>query len=337
MRRIASRSGSARWRSATAGWWPTCSPPPRRSPPRASAPAAKVAIRASSLTSGHSYANWVAHLAAMHLGASHVSIVETASLSAAVQAGMIDAVIGPRTSLSDIPATLKAIEFDCDPSKPLAAPAEAPPSHEQSAVRLNLTSGTTGKPKFLAWDQAMIERRAWRRSRTACRSAPTRSSIPCSTSAPRPASAIRWRCGRPAAACCCPRARSRPTRDREALGPSTLIAASPVQLSERVRLFPDPWDGRDQRTIIVLGGRLPARGPRRRARHRLRDAADQLRLDRDRQHRARRFRLDRAPRGRGRVRPRRRHRRNRRCRAQAGRGGRGRAGPDQVRLDEPWL
>jgi acyl-CoA synthetase (AMP-forming)/AMP-acid ligase II len=29
-------------------------------------------------------------------------------------------------------------------------------------------------------------------------------------------------------------------------------------LAERVRMFPDPWEGRDGRTIIVLGGRLPS-------------------------------------------------------------------------------
>ncbi|MCY7270463.1 MAG: acyl--CoA ligase [Sphingomonas bacterium] len=46
-------------------------------------------------------------------------------------------------------------------------------------------------------------------------------------------------------------------RDETALGQSTLIAASPVQLGERLRRFSDPWDGRADRVIIVLGGRLP--------------------------------------------------------------------------------
>ena len=39
----------------------------------------KVGIRAGSVSNGHSYANWVAHLATLHLGAAHVSIVESAS------------------------------------------------------------------------------------------------------------------------------------------------------------------------------------------------------------------------------------------------------------------
>ncbi len=42
-------------------------------------PGAKVGIRAGSVSNGHSYANWVAHLATLHLGAAHVSIVESAS------------------------------------------------------------------------------------------------------------------------------------------------------------------------------------------------------------------------------------------------------------------
>ena len=59
-------------------------------------PGTKAGIRAGSVSNGHSYASWVAHLATLHLGAAHVSIVEAAGIAAAVQAGMIDLAIGPR-------------------------------------------------------------------------------------------------------------------------------------------------------------------------------------------------------------------------------------------------
>ncbi|MCY7270464.1 MAG: hypothetical protein LH485_00205 [Sphingomonas bacterium] len=117
----------------------------------------KAGIRAGTVSNGHSYANWVAHLAAIHLGAAHVSIVESSSATAALQAGMIDLVIGARESLDGLPSSLKRIEFDCDPAIPLAATdAAPPPGDEASAARINLTSGTTGTPKFLVWDSKMI-------------------------------------------------------------------------------------------------------------------------------------------------------------------------------------
>ena len=219
-------------------------------------PGARVAIRAGSLSTGHSYANWIAHLASLHLGARHVSIVENISLSSALQAGMIDTVIGSRAALAEIPASLKGIVFDCDPNKPLAAPADAPTSQEQSAVRLNLTSGTTGKPKFLAWDHAMIERRV-EQVGDGLPLGPETILYPLlhlrTTAGFRYPLAV-WRAG----GCVLLPAGQQPAeRDRAGLGLSTLIAASPVQLGERVRLYPEPWEGRDRRTIIMLGGRLP--------------------------------------------------------------------------------
>ena len=47
-------------------------------------PDSKLGLRAGTLTTGHSYANWVAHLAAIHLGAAHVSIIDQSSLAAAL-------------------------------------------------------------------------------------------------------------------------------------------------------------------------------------------------------------------------------------------------------------
>lgn len=223
---------------------------------------AKVGIRAGSVANGHSYANWVAHLATLHLGATHVSVVETASLSAAVQAGMIDLVIGAPKSLDDIPPAIERVEYDCDPARPLAAASgPAPPADQASAVRINLTSGTTGRPKFLLWDHKMIEARVAqvgaRDGIGGVRLGPD-TILYCllhirTTAGFRYPLAV-WRAG---GCVLLPDDTEPRERDRAALGRSTLIAASPVQLSERMRLFPDQWEGRTERTIIVLGGRLP--------------------------------------------------------------------------------
>ena len=221
------------------------------------AASSKVGIRAGSVANGHSYANWVAHLASIHLGAAHVSIVESASLSAAVQAGVIDLAIGARKSLDDIPPSLGRVEFDCDPARPLATVRNAPPADEASAARINLTSGTTGNPKFLVWDRKMIEARV----------AQVGDGLPLgpdtilypllhirTTAGFRYPIAV-WQAG---GCVLLPDDLELRARDEAALSVSTLIAASPVQLGERVRLFPDQWDGREGRTIIVLGGRLPS-------------------------------------------------------------------------------
>ncbi|MDP1907927.1 MAG: hypothetical protein Q8K85_06475, partial [Hyphomicrobium sp.] len=106
----------------------------------------RVGICAGSVTNGHSYGSWVAHLALLHLGAGHASAVDPASLAAALGAGMIDTAIGPRERLDQIPAAIRSIEFDCDPAKPAISSAAdpTPPGNEAAARRFNLTSGTTG-------------------------------------------------------------------------------------------------------------------------------------------------------------------------------------------------
>lgn len=221
----------------------------------------KIGIRAGFVINGHSYANWVAHLATLYLGAAHVSIVEAASVAAAVQAGLIDMVIGPRHSLDDIPSAIKRIEFDCDPARPLAASSPAPPSQSTFAARINLTSGTTGKPKFLVWDHKMIEARIAQVGASdgvgGLPIGPNTFLYPLlhirTTAGFRYPLAV-WQAG---GCVLLPGSRETRARDEAALATSTLIVASPVQLGERVRLFPEPWDGRADRTIVVLGGRLP--------------------------------------------------------------------------------
>ncbi|MES2905203.1 MAG: class I adenylate-forming enzyme family protein [Pseudomonadota bacterium] len=219
-------------------------------------PRIKVGIRAGQVTNGHSYANWVAHLASLHLGAAHVSVGEAAALGAAVQAGMIDVAIGSRGSLADIPPALRRIEFDCDPAAPRAASGDAPPAADEESSRINLTSGTTGKPKFLIWDAAMI----------AARVAQVGDGLPLgpdtilypllhirTTAGFRYPLAV-WNAG----GCVLLPAQQDPrSRDEAALQASTLIAASPVQLGERLRMHPEQWADRSGRTIVVLGGRLP--------------------------------------------------------------------------------
>ena len=217
---------------------------------------ARVGIRSATLATGHTYANWVAHLATIRLGAAHVSIAGQGSLSAAIAGGVIDSIIGPPGSFDDVPTAITRIEFDCDPQRPLA-PAASPPDREAAAARINLTSGTTGSPKFLTWNAAMIQARV----------AQVGDGLPLgpdtilypllhirTTAGFRYPIAV-WQAG---GCVLLPDNTDARARDSDGLPRSTLIAASPVQLAERLQVFPDLWEGKAGRAIIVLGGRLPS-------------------------------------------------------------------------------
>ncbi len=219
-------------------------------------PGTRAAIRTGTVANGHSYANWVAHLASLHLGAAHVSVFEPAALASALQAGMIDCVIGAPGALEKVPSALRQIIFTCDPAVPIAAATDAPSPADDRASRINMTSGTTGKPKFLVWDQAMIDARVGQVSDGLTITTDTilYPLLHVRTTAGFRYPLAVWRAG---GSVIIPDHADAKPRDVLGLAQSTLIVASPVQLSERLRQFPDPWEGRDQRTIVVLGGRLP--------------------------------------------------------------------------------
>ena len=214
----------------------------------------KLGLRAGNLRTGHSYPNWVAHLASIRLGATHVSIMDQSSLAAALQSGMIDTIIGPQGAIADAPAVLKRMVFDLDPTEPLTQTV-APPDQSAAAVRLNLTSGTVGSPKFVSWNSKMIDARVAQIA-DGLPIGPDTFLYPLlhirTTAGFRYPLAV-WHAG---GCVLLPDDPEVCVRD-EALGQSTLIPTSPVQLAERVRKFTEQWAGRDARTIVVLGGRLP--------------------------------------------------------------------------------
>ena len=214
-----------------------------------------VGIRAGPADNGHSYANWVAHLAIMKVGASHISMTDAASIRASMQAGRVDAVIGPFESLVEVPPSVHRIEFHVDGAAP-APVTESGPNDEASAVRLNLTSGTTGRPKFIAWDAEMISRRVDQVADANLVNADTRlfPLLHLRTTAGFRYPLAVWAAG---GCVLLPQAKKGIERDREALPPSTLIVCSPPQFKERLAATKGDWPGKAGRTILLLGGRLP--------------------------------------------------------------------------------
>lgn len=214
-------------------------------------------LRAGSADNGHDYANWVAHLAAMKLGAAHVSLIDRGTIKAAMQAARLDMVVGPFEALVDVPASVRRLEFHCGPSVPLpAADGEPVADREASARRLNLTSGTTGRPRLVAWDSALIERRVMQVADGAPVDRETRlfPLLHLRTTAGFRYPLATWASG---GLVVLPRARKGIERDREGMPGANLLTCSPPQLKERLAAHAGAWPGREDRTILLLGGRLP--------------------------------------------------------------------------------
>lgn len=211
-------------------------------------------IRAGYAENGHGYANWVAHLAAMKIGAGHVSMTDKSSIRAALQAGRVDCVIGNFESLIDVPPSARQLPFHADPAGP-APVSDGGPNDEASARRLNLTSGTTGKPKFVAWDAGMIERRIDQVGELIDGETRLFPLLHLRTTAGFRYPLAVWAAG---GCVLLPTARKGLDRDREAMPAANLITCSPPQLKERLTAIPGTWPGRDTRTILLLGGRLPS-------------------------------------------------------------------------------
>lgn len=215
-------------------------------------PGKTVGIRAGPAENGHSYTNWVAHLAVMKLGATHISTTGKA-LNSALQAGKVDLVLGHFESLIDVPLSVPRFEFHLDAIT--AAASEQVTNQEATARRLNLTSGTTNRAKFISWDSAMIERRV--DQVTGMVDAGTRlfPLLHLMTTAGFRYPLATWAAG---GCVLLPRAPRGLERDAEALPMANFIACSPTQLKKRLVALKGEWPGRNGRTIVLLGGRLPA-------------------------------------------------------------------------------
>lgn len=220
-----------------------------------------IGIRAGPLANGQTYASWIAHLAAIRLGCRHVTMVETVSIADTLGSGLIDLVVGSEKTLDRVPLTTPRLLFNPTLDRPVAPDGPTPPNREHSARRLNLTSGTTGKPKFLEWTTDMMGRRVAQVGEGLELGPQTEHYNLLhlrTTSGFRYPIAV-WMAG---GTVLLPEDETPRDRDHHALHRSTLICCSPPMLENRLKAHAGEWPGRDQRTILVLGGRL-ARETRR--------------------------------------------------------------------------
>ena len=208
----------------------------------------KIAIFTGPAQGRADYASWIAHLATMRIGAAHASIHDRTTLENLRPLMGFDALVGtlPKSAEAD---GLRVVPFDLEAMAFVDGSADA----EDKAARLNATSGTTGKPKAIRWDSAMIAARV---DQVADIDLIDSSTILHSMLAPRTTAGFRypiatWRAGGTVILSNTVRAADGTIT---ALG-ATVLICSPYQLSNMGKKR--AWPNRDKRTIVALGGRLP--------------------------------------------------------------------------------
>ncbi|HEY6048670.1 MAG TPA: class I adenylate-forming enzyme family protein [Sphingomicrobium sp.] len=211
-------------------------------------PGSTVGIHLGPFWQGDDYASWVAHLAAIRIGATHASVHDRRLLSELIELTKVDAVIGKLPDAFDAQPAPKVIAFDLQ----TLPTAQEVADDEAQAVRLNLTSGTTGKPKLIRWDARMIAARVDQLSDLGVINADT-----CLDSylSPRTTAGFRypvatWRTG---GGVLLSGGGRYDELDRAMR--STLCICSPFQL-QWLRSRNVHWPQREARTIVALGGRV---------------------------------------------------------------------------------
>jgi len=191
------------------------------------------------------YAGWIAHLAAIRIGATLTSVHDARFLASLLEIARLDALIG------ELPAQASADGLNVVPFELDSLPAGTQAADEEAkAARLNLTSGTTGSPKIIRWDNAIFTARL---DQVADLDLIDSSTVLDSYLAPRTTAGFRyplatWRAGGTVLLS----KGGEPTNANR----TNLCICSPFQL-QRMRAVKVRWANRAGRTIIALGGRVP--------------------------------------------------------------------------------
>lgn len=212
-------------------------------------PGSKVGIHFGSPRVNGDYSFWVAHLAALRVGATHASLYDQASLEHLLARSAIEVVIGmlpdgvePNAKLKVVPLVLADLPK-----------AKAAADDEARAERLNLSSGTTGMPKLIRWDSALIEARIAQLADLGVIGPDTclDSYLSARTTGGFRYPLATWMAGGSVLL-----ADEGPLDEPDRAARSTLCLCSPFQL-QRLKAKDSHWPGIERRTIVALGGRVP--------------------------------------------------------------------------------
>ena len=214
-------------------------------------PSSRIAIGAGSNRDGQSLDNWIAHLAIMAIGATHASVGSGQGLARLIQARLVKILIGPARPGEPVPKPLRLIPFRAALLAPVRG--DDPITLHPRAVRLNMSSGTTGTPKRVEWDSAMIEQRLAQAGEFVTGDTKLFDFLSMTTTAGFRYPLATWRAG--GTVLFYPQGDEKGLR--RTIERSNLFVCSPDELSHRLKKNDGPWLGREDRTIMVLGARLP--------------------------------------------------------------------------------
>jgi acyl-coenzyme A synthetase/AMP-(fatty) acid ligase len=211
-----------------------------------------------------SYWSWVTHLASIRAGAVHATLSLGGGTFEKAQELGIERLVASQRLRADA-ARVPILFIRPKGLASLADQMGVPhrpwpdPETESAAGRLAFTSGTTGTPRGLLWDYARMQQRIEQVRQRSRFTADTRLVVALglmTTGGFRypvaawmaGAAVIRW--GHPLEV------------PRPAPGvalKSNVMVASPINLRNHLERFPAKrWPGKDERRVLILGGRLPA-------------------------------------------------------------------------------
>ena len=206
----------------------------------------------------HSYWTLIAHLGSIRVGACHITIANAATMALALRYGM--AIYLHARDDIPLPAKIKSIALRPETLKPLAEQLGVASrkwkdkTAESNATRLAFTSGTTGEARAALWTPDILARRVAQVRDHVSKETKLFVTLGLQTTAGMRYPIGLWQAGGLLL--------SRGI-DEEVENPSltgtranTLLATSPVALSSMLKRRPNPWEGKDERVIIVMGGRL---------------------------------------------------------------------------------
>lgn len=214
----------------------------------------------------HPYWEWIANLAAMRLGVT-VAVLTSKYAEEVAVAGGLNVCLADSTTEFKSTLVQRVVGFSPQNMLPLAQQFGLSTGAENSLVplsdvpsrRLMFSSGTTGRPKGVVWDEQMLAKgiEITRSSQGLGKDSVLTSLLGTDTGVGFRYPLAVWQAGG------CVLLRSGvPGSHRSGLTLSQLsttnvILTSPVRLQECLRSFPRRWDGAAARKIVVVGGRLP--------------------------------------------------------------------------------
>lgn len=208
------------------------------------------------------YWDWIMHLGALRAGLVQSTGGMPPQIARTGALGPYKAVLG---DISKLPPQAKpelTLEFGPTGSEPLAEQLEIKPSDrkldglESQAVRLMSTSGTTGRPKVLRWDAALLEARLKQVRETGDLGPDVKllSVLGLITTTGLRYPLAQWQLGGFVLLASLGAEKTDPA---EAAAQSTFVATSPFRMRGLLNQVPGEWPNKEGRVIELFGGRVP--------------------------------------------------------------------------------